>query len=127
MSTTTHDGRITLDDVISFHVPSFLTADYDPTYRPSAINHYDDINNTDVDQADRDALRANTKPCKACGGPLTAGQYSIHETCKETGLAGLTCICPPNCTDTHWGDNGTCPADCKPCSIMAGIAYVKPT
>jgi hypothetical protein len=29
------DGRIALDDVVSFRPPSFLTVDYDPTYRPA--------------------------------------------------------------------------------------------
>jgi len=28
-----HDGRIALDDVVSFRCPPFLTTDYDPTHR----------------------------------------------------------------------------------------------
>ncbi len=28
-----NDGRIALDDVVSFRCPPFLTADYDPTHR----------------------------------------------------------------------------------------------
>lgn len=29
------DTRIDIEDVVSFRCPSFLTLDYDPTYRPA--------------------------------------------------------------------------------------------
>lgn len=42
-------------------------------------------------------------------------------------LAGMTCVCPPGCTvgDT-WGDGPRpCSQACRPCTIMAGLPYVK--
>lgn len=39
-------------------------------------------------------------------------------------FAGLTCTCPPGCTDRTWGDGGTCARGCVPCREMQGAPYV---
>lgn len=39
-------------------------------------------------------------------------------------LHGLTCTCPPGCTDRRWGDAGTCARSREPCRLMAGHPYV---
>lgn len=39
-------------------------------------------------------------------------------------FAGLTCTCPPGCTERRWGDAGTCARSCEPCRLMAGHPYV---
>jgi len=41
-------------------------------------------------------------------------------------LAGLTCNCPPGCTDVKWGDGGICDPKCRPCRIMSGSTYTSP-
>jgi len=39
-------------------------------------------------------------------------------------LHGLTCTCPPGCTERRWGDAGTCARSYEPCRLMAGHPYV---
>ena len=71
--------------------------------------------------------RRNYPPCVDCGRPLPAGQRNLrHHACTPGDLSGETCTCPPGCTNTNIGDNGTCADDCIPCPVTAGNPYPPP-
>jgi hypothetical protein len=62
----------------------------------------------------------NSRRCDVCGEPMHGGQRSRHHLCDPTSIVGRACTCPPGCTVTVVGDQGTCDATCVPCTLYAG-------
>lgn len=62
--------------------------------------------------------------CRKCGTGVTSPGRDIHWACQEP-LIGSVCTCPPGCTNTSYGDAGTCLPECIPCRVLRGQRYSK--
>lgn len=84
------DQRIPHDKTATFAAPAYLTADYDPSHRPSAVDrsaaHTPDLEAVAL----AEALIANGtwKRCPECGNGITTG-LRVHATCEQNRKAGV--------------------------------------
>lgn len=84
------DRRITLEAVVTFALPAFLTNDYDPTYRPGAIDR-DGTFATDPEAHEIAEYNIHTgqwKRCPECGNGIATG-LRVHATCEQNVKAGV--------------------------------------
>src|SRR5262245_18397771 len=67
------------------------------------------------------------KPCAVCGKPMAQWGRDTHWLCDKTNaVVGRVCTCPPDCTNTHWGNGPReCDPQCVPCGALHGQKYVK--
>ncbi len=84
------DRRIDLDDVVTYAPPAFLTDDYDPTYRPSALTRDGSF---EVDPESRELAEfmihnGQWKRCPECGNGIATG-LRVHATCEQNAKAGV--------------------------------------
>ena len=68
-------------------------------------------------------IRQSLRSCAKCGKTMLPWPgRKVHFTCDpELPLVGRRCTCPPDCSDTHWGNGRVdCDPRCEPCKIMRG-------
>jgi len=91
------DERVLRKDVVTHAPPAHLTADYDPTHRPSALNRTATIAVTDRDAlkiAEQMIATGEWRRCPDCGDHIATGRR-IHAICElarktpKTSLGGV--------------------------------------